>query len=203
MLNRFAKVSLLYSYPALVGIEPDHTSAPRPFLIEYLFRRGEAGAVIDFTNTGALFKDGAASQPATDLADPVKSVLDQSGNGTDAASAIAWLLRRDTQHNALRDGGGTFKVVLPDIGSNATVAYVDGVTGVTILTGQTVSGEYSLPTSDQLGAVIIIDRPLTQNETTIVTKWLNTRRPGNWILGLGAWDDSGVWEDGAQWQTAA
>jgi len=40
-------------------------------------------------------------------------------------------------------------------------------------------------------------------ETTAITAWLNERRPGNWLLGLGVWDDAAEWDDTAVWQSAA
>ena len=74
---------------------------------------------------------------------------------------------------------------------------------MTILTAQTISGSFSLPTSARLGPVVIIDRALTVPETTTITAWLNERRPGNWLLGLGVWDDAAEWDDTAVWQSAA
>jgi hypothetical protein len=63
-------------------------------------------------------------------------------------------------------------VTLPDLGSNCTVAYADE-TGVHILTDQTISGSYNLPTTGgKLYACIIVDRALTSGETAMVTAWL-------------------------------
>lgn len=64
---------------------------------------------------------------------------------------------------------------LPDLGTNATLAYADGA-GVTILTGQTISGSTPLPTVAETYGVIYLDRPFAAGETESVTAYLNGLR---------------------------
>ena len=164
-----------------------------------LFTGGDKGWLADLTT---VYSDTAGTTLTTELGGDVRRVNDMIESGLNATSATAWLLRRDAFYS-LERAGGTFSVTLPDLGTAATVAYVDETTGVTILTAQTISGSFSLPTSARLGPVVIIDRALTVPETTAITAWLNERRPGNWLLGLGVWDDAAEWDDTAVWQSAA
>ena len=176
-------------------------SGPR-FNPAQLFSSSTDGCFFDPNVLSAVWSDTAGTT-AAGLGGLLRRMDDLSGNGNNATSSTAWALRRDATYSAQRDGG-TFSVTLPDLGADATVAYVDHASGVTILTGQTIgAGSYALPTSARLGPVIIIDRALTAPETAALTTWLTARRPGNWLLGLGVWDDAGAWTDTAFWQTAA
>lgn len=71
-------------------------------------------------------------------------------------------------HDAIDD---QLVTVFPDLGTDATVAYSTSG-GTTILTGQTISGSYNLPTDDWYG-LIVLDRAFTGAETTQVTNFLN------------------------------
>ena len=57
-----------------------------------------------------------------------------------------------------------------------TVAYGDDA-GVTILTGQSISGAYTIPGPKRLYGAVIVDRALTASETSDVTSWINVKRP--------------------------
>jgi len=135
------------------------------------------------------------------LGSNVTTISDQSGNSLDASSATPWILNLGADYYLERDGG-TFSVTLPDMGTNATLAYVDD-SGVSITGGLTIgAGSYDLPTSSFLGPVLVIDRTLDSIETLNLTLWLEDRQPTNWIIGDGTWDDTGVWSDTSSWQTA-
>ena len=58
-------------------------------------------------------------------------------------------------------------VSVPDLGSDAVVAYADE-NGVTILEGQTIDSSYPLITSERLFALAIWDDPLTEAEKSAV-----------------------------------
>jgi hypothetical protein len=139
---------------------------------------------------------GFAGEPVTTLSDKVGSL--------DATTAGDFVLRRDgaLKVSVQRDSG-TFAFTSPGFGADCTIAYVD-FDGVVILTGQAVgAGSFNLPVTDRLGPYLVIDRALTPGETGQLTGWLARRQPGNWILGIGEWDDNGVWDDGAFWEDAA
>lgn len=57
-----------------------------------------------------------------------------------------------------------------------TVAYGDD-SGVTVLTGQAVSGSYTLPGPARLYGAVAINRALSAAETARLTAWLTSRRP--------------------------
>jgi len=57
-----------------------------------------------------------------------------------------------------------------------TVATGDDA-GVTILTGQSISGAYTIPGPARLYGAVIISRTLSAPETASLTAWLNARRP--------------------------
>lgn len=57
-----------------------------------------------------------------------------------------------------------------------TVAYGDDA-GVVILTGQALSGAYTIPGPVRLYGAVAINRSLTAGETASLTAWLNGRRP--------------------------
>lgn len=62
--------------------------------------------------------------------------------------------------------------------SNATVALATDA-GVSILTGQTIpAGAWTLPLArpSRCYGIVVINRPLTGAETTILTRWLNAKR---------------------------
>ena len=136
---------------------------------------------------------GAAGEPVTTLSDKVGSL--------DATTAGDFVLRRDGAVKvSVQRNSGTLAFTSPDFGTDCTIAYVD-FDGVEILTGQTVgAGSFDLPVTDRLGPYLVIDRALTVPETARLTRWLEQRQPGNWILGIGEWDDDGVLDDGAFWE---
>ncbi|SFM71655.1 hypothetical protein [Marinobacter pelagius] len=106
------------------------------------------------------------------------SVKELAGNhAAQSASASKRLYRTDGTLNWLEDDlfDDAITANLPDLGTNATLAYADG-SGVTILTGQTISGDTNLPTVAETYSVIYLDRPLTADETAAVTKYLNKLR---------------------------
>jgi len=171
--------------------------APSP---DALFTNGELGVWFDFQPSNCFTDLGGTTEAA--LGGSVVRVNDQSPNGLNATSTTPWKLRRDSAYSLERDGG-TLSVTLPNMGADATLAYVDRANGVTVTSGLTIgAGVYNLPTSDQLGPVIIVNRALTPLETSGIISWLEDRRPGNWLLRLGVWDDTGVWDDDSFWQTA-
>lgn len=133
----------------------------------------------------------------------VTTLVDKVGS-LDATTTGDFALRRDgySRVSVQRDSG-VFSFTSPDFGTDCTVAYVD-FDGVVILTGQTVAaGSFDLPVTDRLGPYLVVDRDLTAGETFLVTRWLTQRQPGNWVLGIGEWDDNGVWTDSAFWEDAA
>lgn len=54
-----------------------------------LYRGGERGAFLDYSDLSTLFQDAAGSTPVTADGDPVGRVEDKSGNGTHATQSVA------------------------------------------------------------------------------------------------------------------
>lgn len=66
----------------------------------------------------------------------------------------------------------TLSVVLPNLGSDVTVAYASPITGAVVLTGQTIgAGTYSI--DDDFVSFVVIDRALTASEIASLTNYLN------------------------------
>ena len=106
------------------------------------------------------------------------SVRELPGNhATQTTSAARRLYKTNGSQSWLLDDlvDDGLVVTLPDLGTNATLAYADG-SGVTILTGQTISGDTQLPTTAETYGVIYLDRPFTASEATQVTDHLNKLR---------------------------
>lgn len=71
------------------------------------------------------------------------------------------------------DGDDELEATLPDLGTDATVAYASDQ-GVTIQTGQTIgAGAFDVLRDDMLFGMVVIDRALTTAETARLTAWLN------------------------------
>jgi len=106
------------------------------------------------------------------------SVRELPGNHlTQSVSADRPLYQTDgTLHWLSHDQAGDNLVAsLPDLGTNATLSYANAA-GVTILEGQTISGNTTLPQEVELYGAIYLDRPFTASEETQVTDYLNKRR---------------------------
>lgn len=106
------------------------------------------------------------------------SIKELPGNhATQTVAASRRLYKTNGQQGWLLDDlvDDGINAQLPNLGTNATLAYADG-SGVTILTGQAVSGSTPLPTVAETYGVIYLDRPLTASETESVTTYLNGLR---------------------------
>jgi|SRR5690554_1781941 len=116
---------------------------------------------------------GAGSATITSL-----SIRELPGNhASQSSSAARPVYRTDgtlhwLEHDLVDDA---LVAELPDLGTNATLAYANA-SGVTILTGRTISGDTTLPQEAEMYGAIYLDRPLTDSETTQVTGYLNKRR---------------------------
>ena len=145
--------------------------------LRFLFANGEAGAWYDLLT---LWADTGGTTAATD-GDDVARIDDLSGNGNNATQATAGLRMTYLEAGGYRylSGNGTdktYSVTLPDLGTDATVAYCDE-TGVTFLENQTISGAYSLPLVNQLYGIVILDRAMTAAEQARVTAYFNRKKP--------------------------
>jgi hypothetical protein len=110
----------------------------------------------------------------------IESVSVKELPGNHARQSVASsrrLYRTDGTLHWLQDDltDDSLTAALPDLGTDATLAYSDG-SGVTILTGQTISGDTDLPTTAETYGVIYLDRALTVEETASVTSYLNSLR---------------------------
>ena len=106
------------------------------------------------------------------------SVKELPGNhATQSVASSRRLYRTDGTVHWLQDDltDDSLTAVLPDLGTDATLAYADE-SGVTILTGQTISGDTDLPATAETYGVIYLDRALTVEETARVTSYLNSLR---------------------------
>ncbi len=162
-------------------------------------------------NPRALFlpagRDGVMLLPAdqfTFAGDDVPALVDANG-GPNWTTTGSYVYRRDGNLKLSWQyvSGNRFGATIADFGTNCTIAYVDYTTGVVITTAQTVNGARTLPAVSRLGPYIIVNDALNAGETAQLTQWLTDRRPGNWILGAGVWDDNGVGDDAALWEDAA
>jgi hypothetical protein len=155
--------------------------ATRDTGLRFLFAGGEEGAWYDPSDISTLWTDTGGTTAAGD-GDEAARIDDKSGNGNNATQATAGLrmtLLRGGQYEYLSGNGSddTYSVTLPDLGTDATVAYCDE-TGVTILGAQTISGAYSLPLVNQLYGFVVLDRAMTAAEQSRVTTNLNRKKPG-------------------------
>jgi hypothetical protein len=159
----------------------------------------------------ALFRpagrDGLWLEPRdqfTFAGDDVPALVDKQG-GPNWTTTGSYIYRRDGALKLSWEyvSGNRFGATVADFGTDCTIAYVDYTTGVVITTGQTVNGAITLPAVSRLGPYLIVNDALSVGETTQLTTYLTLRRPGNWILGNGSWDDNGVWDDAAYWEDAA
>lgn len=152
-------------------------------------------------------RDGVQLLPAeqfTFAGDATPALVDRQG-GPNWTTTGSYVYRRDGMLKLSWQyvSGNRYGATVANFGTNCTIAYVDYTTGVVIQTGQTVSGARTLPAVSRLGPYIIVNDALNAGETAQLTTWLTARRPGNWLLGTGTWDDSGVWDDAALWEDAA
>lgn len=101
----------------------------------------------------------------------------QGNHATQPVSADRPLYRTDgSLHWLAHDQVGDNLVAsLPNLGTNATLAYANA-SGVTILEGQTISGDTIIPQEAELYGAIYLDRPFTASETAQVTDYLNKLR---------------------------
>jgi len=152
-------------------------------------------------------RDGLWLEPQdtfTFAGDDTPAITDRQG-GPNWTTTGSYVFRRDGNLKLSWQyvSGNRYGATIADFGTDCTIAYVDYTTGVVIQTGQTVSGARTLPAVTRLGVYLIVNSALNAGETAQLTTYLNLRRPGNWILGAGAWDDNGVWDDAAYWEDAA
>ena len=119
----------------------------------------------------------ARFNPFTGSIDNV-SLKEVPGNhATQATVAKQRAYKTDGTLSWLLDDGSddALPVTFPNLGANCTVAYASA-SGVTILTGQTISGAYNLPvTGGNLYGCIIIDRALTPIKTQKLTAYLKKK----------------------------
>jgi hypothetical protein len=146
-----------------------------------LFANDEEGVWYDPSDLSTLFQDTAGTTPVTTAGQTVGQTLDKSGNDLDATQPTAaarpsYIVDADgtfIQHDLVDDA---LTVTLPDMGTEATVAYVTR-SEVRLLEDQTISGSYTLPTQEIAG-FIAIDRALTLAEKVNVIRYLASKVEG-------------------------
>jgi len=151
-LTRFSTVATTVS-------NADGTAGNVAFMLPYL-RLNCIGAV-DITVRIA----GAQAERATAIT-PLQ-VVRTHVDITEAGLPSRFALLNDLVDDAMT-------VTLP--AGTYTVAFGDD-NGVTVLTGQTVSGAYTIPGPARLYGAVAINRTLNPTETASLTSWLNARRP--------------------------
>jgi len=189
------------------------------FSVASLFSGGEAGVWYDPSDLDTLFQDTAGTTSVTTAGQTVGLMLDKSGNDLDATQATAaarpsYIVDADgtfIQHDLVDDA---LTVTLPDMGTEATVAYVTR-SEVRLLEDQTISGSYTLPTQEIAGFVAI-DRALTIVEKVKLIQYLASKVEGvNYgaeidrltLIAINAVDvfvyDTSKDSDGGAWRTGA
>jgi len=146
-----------------------------------LFAGGEPGVWYDPSDLTTLFQDTAGTIPVTTAGQTAGLMLDKSGNDLHATQATAaarpsYIVDADgifIQHDLIDDA---LTVTLPDMGTEATVAYVTR-SEVRLLEDQTISGSYTLPTQEIAGFVAI-DRALTIAEKVNLIRYLASKVEG-------------------------
>jgi len=184
-----------------------------------LFAGGEPGVWSDPSDLTTLFQDVAGTTPVTSAGQTVALMLDKSGRGNHATQPTAaarpsYIVDADgtfIQHDLVDDA---LTVTLPDMGTEATVAYVTR-SGVHFLEDQTISGSYTLPTQEIAGFVAI-DRALTFIEKVNLIRYLASKVEGVsygaeidrlTLIAINAVDvfvyDTSKDSDGGAWRTGA
>jgi hypothetical protein len=144
-------------------------------VIAALFGNDEQGELLHISDTETTWQDTGATTPSTAVGHPIARVdgLVNSQNATQSTAgnrpvfALAsgqLYARSDWVDDALL-------ITLPDLGSDATIAYASLSAGAIIQQGQTISGEQSIPLDT--AAVIYLDRALTAAEESTVRSWLD------------------------------
>jgi hypothetical protein len=184
-----------------------------------LFTSGEDGAWYDTSDISVLFQDTAGTTPITASGQTIARVNDKSGNGLNATQATtaarpSYIVDADgafIQHDPVDDA---LTVTLPDLGAEATVAYVTR-SEVRLLEDQTISGSYTLP-AQELANFVVIDRALTFAEKVSLIRFLASKVEGvNYgaeidrltLIAINAVDvfvyDTSKDSDGGAWRTGA
>jgi hypothetical protein len=115
--------------------------------------------------------------PGTSIISNIQCRAIPGNHATQATVAKQRAYKTDGTLSWLLDDGSddALPVTFPNLGANCTVAYASA-SGVTILTGQTISGAYNLPvTGGNLYGCVIIDRALTPTETQKLTAYLKKK----------------------------
>lgn len=118
-----------------------------------------------FLGSGSLYLWGAQAEAGTE-ATAVQHVL-SNADITEAGRASRFALLHDLTDDALT-------TTLP--AGTYTVGYADDM-AVTLLTGQAVSGAYTLPAPARLYGALAINRALSVSQTAYLTSWLMAQRP--------------------------
>ena len=195
------------------------------FLPSSLFASGEEGVWYDPSDISVLFQDNTGATPVTAPGQTIGLVLDKSSNGFNATQATtaarpSYIVDADgvfIQHDPVDDA---LTVTLPDLGTEATVAYVTR-SEVRLLEDQTISGSYTLP-AQELANFVVIDRALTFAEKVNLIRYLASKVEGvNYgaeidrltLIAINAVDvfvydttkdsDGGAWRNGALAQASS
>lgn len=169
----------LYQRRRRVPLPPLQIASFRP---ESLFANGELGTIQYPGNRSTVFTDAAGTVLAMAENSVIARVNDLSGNGAFAARVTAnqrpslvylnGSYRRVVQYGAVADGtADSLTTTFPDLGSNVTIARSIPGTGAVIQTGQTIAAG-NVPATISNTATVIINRALTTQETTDLTRWL-------------------------------
>lgn len=197
-----------------LGVNKLGVQSKKAFSITKLFSNAEEGFWYDPSDLTTLFQEetgfsfttwdssadtytdgtGLSLVTVTASGQAVTLVRDKSGNELNAQQLVVadqplyvtdgtlnWL-EKDTVDSSLL-------VTLPDLGTDATISYANNA-GVTILTGQTVgAGDFEVLRGENLFAIIVIDRALTDSETNNVYNYLNSKR-GDYGFSYAEWSSA-------------
>jgi hypothetical protein len=128
-------------------------------------------------NIKDVFTDTGGTAPVTAFGDTVRNMSDQTSGGRDATGdngLYATVPRPAIYSNKV---SSTLTVDLPYLGNNCTIAYSTDQ-GVTILTGQTVGGSTEILIDRYLFGYVIVDQPISVEQTARLTQYLTALRSG-------------------------
>ena len=145
-----------------------------------LFGAGEQGIYMPSVHEsflrGDLYQDDAGTTLVTAAGQSVGLWLDRSGNDNHASQSTDPYARPAyTASPGQLDFDGVddkLTVAFPSsLGSDCTVGLSVPGSGASILTGQTVGDSYDI--ADDLCGIVIVDRALSQHETSLLTQLLD------------------------------
>jgi hypothetical protein len=128
-------------------------------------------------NITELFTDTGGTAAVSAPGDVVRNMSDQASGGRDVTGdngLYATVPRPAIYSNT---ASSTLTVNLPYLGNNCTIGYSTDQ-GVTILTGQTVGGPTEILINRYLFGYVIIDEPISVEQTARLTQYLTALRSG-------------------------